>query len=105
MEEEDDVVFQVANPKYLGVFRNSPKIPMVIVAKSIKNNVVVIATRTYHKDPTDYTPDEKEDASLDINLQLILVESLDPIMYNLVENCKDAKHIWETVTSLKCTEL
>ena len=60
--------FQVANPKYLGVLRNGPKIPMVIVAESIENNVVVIAARTYPKDPTDYTPDEKEDASLDINL-------------------------------------
>ena len=59
---------QVANPKYLGVLRKSPKIPMVIVAESIENNVVVIAARTYPKDPTDYTPDEKEDASLDINM-------------------------------------
>ena len=44
------------------------KFPMVIVAESIENNVVVIAARTYPKDPADYTPDEKEDASLDINL-------------------------------------
>ena len=47
-----------------------------------------------------YTADEKEDASLDINLQLILVESLDPIMYNHVVNCKDAKHIWETIETI-----
>ena len=86
---------QVANPKYLGVLKNGPKIPMVIVAESIENNIVVSAARTYPKDPADYTADEKEDASLDINLQLILVESLDPIMYNHVVNCKDAKHIWE----------
>ena len=84
---------QVANPKYLGVLINGLKIPMVIVAESIENNVVVIAARTYPKDPTDYTPDKKEDASLDINLQLILVKSLDPIMYNHVVNCKDTKHI------------
>ena len=71
---------QVANPKYMGVLKNGPKIPMVIVAESIENNIVVSAARTYPKDPADYTADEKEDASLDINLQLILVESLDPIM-------------------------
>ena len=82
--------FQVANPKYLGVLKNGPKIPMVIVAENIENNVVVAAARTYPKDPADYTADEKEDASLDINLQLLLVESLDPTMYNHVVNCKDA---------------
>ena len=65
---------QVANPKYLGVLRNGPKIHMVIVEESIENNVVLIAARTYPKDPADYTPDEMEYASLDINLQLILVE-------------------------------
>ena len=91
---------QVANPKYLGVLKNGPKIPMVIVAESIENNIVVVAARTYPKDPADYTPDEKEDASLDINLQLILVESLYPIMYNHVVNCKDAKHIWETIETI-----
>ena len=78
------VFLQVANPKFLGVLKNGPKIPMVIQAESIENNIVVVAARTYPEDPTDYTPDEKEDASLDINLQLILVESLDPIMYNHV---------------------
>ena len=84
---------QVANPKYLGVLINDPKNPMVIVAESIENNIV-------ENNPTDYTPDENEDASLDINLQLILVESLDPIMYNHVVNCKDAKHIWETIKTI-----
>ena len=80
---------QVANPKYLSVLKNCPKIPMVIVP-----------ARAYPKDPADYTPDEKEYAYLDINLQLILVESLDPIMYNHVVNCKDAKHIWDTIKTI-----
>ena len=91
---------QVANPKYLGVVKIGSKIPMVIVAESIENNIVVVATRTYPKDPADYTPNEKEGASLDINMQLILVESLDPIMYNHVVNCKDAKHIWEKIETI-----
>ena len=91
---------QVSNPKYLCVLKNGPKIPMVIVAESIENNIVVIAARTYPKDPADYTPDEKEDASLDINLQMILVDSLDPIKYNHVVNYKDAKHIWETIKTM-----
>ena len=92
--------FQVVNPKYLGVLKNGPKIPLVIVAESIENNIVVVAARTYPKDPAYYTPDEKEDASLYITLQLILVESLDPIMYNHVVNCKDAEHIWDTTETI-----
>ena len=93
---------QVANPKYPGVLKNGPKIPMVIEPEHTKNNVVVVvvAARTYPKDPTKYTSYEKEDSFLDINLQLILVESLDPIMYNHMANCKDAKHIWETIETI-----
>ena len=46
MEKEDDAVFlQVANPKYLGVLKNGSKIPMVIVAESTENNVVVSAAK------------------------------------------------------------
>ena len=33
-------------------------------------------------------------------MQFILVESLDPILYNHVVNCKDAKHIWETIENI-----
>lgn len=40
------------------------------------------------------------DIALDLNLQLILVESLDAIMYNHVVNCKDAKHIWDTIITI-----
>ena len=61
-KEKMMLFLQVVNPKYLGVLRNGPKIPMVIVAESIENNVVVSAARTYPKDPSDYTLDEKEDA-------------------------------------------
>ena len=60
---------QVENPKYLSVLKNGPKIPMIIESESIENNVVVVAAaRTYPKDPTEYTLDEKEDGSLDKNL-------------------------------------
>ena len=90
---------QVANRKYLDVLKNGPKIPMVFEPETIVNDVVTPARR-YPKEPKDYTPDEKEDASLDINLQLILVESLDPIMYNHVVNCQDAKHVWETIETI-----
>ena len=59
---------KVANLKYLGVLKNGSKIPMVIEPESIESNIVVVAAKTYPKDPPDYTPDKNEDASLDINL-------------------------------------
>ena len=71
---------QVANPKYLDVLKKGPKISMVIEPKVIEDNVVITKARTYTKDPKDYTPAEKEEASLDAILQLILVDSLDPLM-------------------------
>ena len=58
---------QVANPKYLGKLKEGPKIPMVLEPESIENSVVV-AARTYPKDPTLYTTDERKDAYLDVNL-------------------------------------
>ena len=87
---------QVANPKYMNVLRTCPIVPMIIELECIENGVTLPA-RSYPKDPKTFTGDEKEDASLDINLQLILIDSLDPIMYNHVVNCKDARHTWETI--------
>ncbi|KAK1403703.1 hypothetical protein POM88_003308 [Heracleum sosnowskyi] len=88
---------QVANPKYLGILKKGPTISMVVEEERIENNVVFQAARMYLKEPTDYAPDEKDDASLDDSLQLILVDYLDPVMHDHVLNCKDAKHIWETI--------
>ena len=91
---------QVSNPKYMKVLRQGPQIPMTFEEETIKNGVVTAPARRYPKDPKTYDANDKEDASLDINLQLILVESLDPIMYNHVVNCKDARHIWETIETI-----
>ncbi|KAL8089742.1 hypothetical protein AgCh_039291 [Apium graveolens] len=96
---------QVANPKYLDVLKKGPKIPMVVEPKVIEDDVVITKARTYVKDPEDFSPAEKEEASLDASLQLILVDSLDPLMNIYVMNCKNSKHIWETIKekeSLKC---
>ncbi|KAK1384307.1 hypothetical protein POM88_022042 [Heracleum sosnowskyi] len=88
---------QVANVKYLGVLKNGPKIPMIVEGEQIENDVVTRAARMYPKDPKDYTLDEKDDSTLDVCLQLILVDCLDPIMHNHVLNCATAKHIWDTI--------
>lgn len=83
----------------MNVLKTGPIVPMLIELERIENGVTILA-RSLIKDPKTYTPDEKEEASLDKNLQLILVESLDPIMYNHVVNCKDAKHIWEAIETI-----
>ncbi|KAK1361712.1 hypothetical protein POM88_046186 [Heracleum sosnowskyi] len=88
---------QVANVKYLGVLNYGPKLPMIVEEEQIENDVVSRAARMYPNDPKDYTADEKEDASLDSCLQLILVDCLDPVMHNHVLNCVSAKHIWDTI--------
>ena len=90
---------QVANPKYIGVLKSGPLVPMVFEEERTEDSVIIPA-RQYVKEAKDYTSDEKEDASLDINVQLILIESLDPLMYSHVVNCKDVKHIWETIESI-----
>ena len=33
-------------------------------------------------------------------MQLILVQTPDPIIYNHMVNCKDAKYIWETIETI-----
>lgn len=91
---------QVSNAKFLDVLKNGPKVVMVFESEAIENDIVITPAKHYPKDPKEYTPDEVEDASLDINLQLILVDSLDPVMYNHVVNCKNAKHIWETIETI-----
>ena len=70
---------------------------MVIEPEVIEYDVVITKARTYAKEPEDFTPAEKEEASLDVSLQLILVDSLDPLMNRHVMNCKNSKHIWETI--------
>ena len=42
---------QVANPKYLGVLKNGPKIPMVLEPESIENGVVVVACKNISQGP------------------------------------------------------
>ncbi|KAL8092799.1 hypothetical protein AgCh_034883 [Apium graveolens] len=54
---------------------------------------------TYHapKDPSKYTETEKEKFSMDNGLQLILIESLDNIMYNNIISRDTTKQIWEKI--------
>ncbi|KAL8133025.1 hypothetical protein AgCh_008470 [Apium graveolens] len=88
---------QVANPKYSNLLKKGIKTLMVIEPEVIVDDVVTTKARTYPKEPEDFTLTEKEEASLDVSLQLILIDSLDPLMNRHVMNCKNSKHMWETI--------
>ncbi|KAL8091512.1 hypothetical protein AgCh_033945 [Apium graveolens] len=78
---------------------------VILLAEVIENDVVITKGRTYAKEPEDFTPTEKEEASLDTSLQLILIDSLDPLMNRHVMNCKNSKHMWETIEEKEILEV
>ncbi|KAL8113782.1 hypothetical protein AgCh_020907 [Apium graveolens] len=84
------------NPLYLEILKHGPFILMMGVLEATKGDMV-IPGHFSHKGPSTYTEPEKEKVSLDSNLQLILIESLDNVMYNNIINCELAKQIWEKV--------
>ncbi|XP_063941220.1 uncharacterized protein LOC135149427 [Daucus carota subsp. sativus] len=67
----------------------------VILAQ--EDDGVLIPHRTVPKELFEYTDEENEQMNLDDALQLILVESLDPVMCNVVVNCTNAKQTWDTL--------
>ena len=72
---------------------------MVRVEESTDEDMVIPAHYA-PKDPSAYSDPEKEKVSLDSSLQLILIESLDNVMYNNIVNCDTAKQIWEKIEIL-----
>ncbi|XP_063936103.1 uncharacterized protein LOC135147181 [Daucus carota subsp. sativus] len=60
-------------------------------------NGVTIPHRTYLKTLVEFSDEDNELIQLNMNLQLILIDSLDRVMYNNVVNCTSAKQIWDTL--------
>ncbi|KAL8126473.1 hypothetical protein AgCh_013672 [Apium graveolens] len=89
----------MANPLYIQILKNGPFIPMVRVEESTDGDMV-IPTHYAPKDPSEYTEPEKEKVFLDSGLHLILIKSLDNVMYNKIFNCDTAKQIWEKIEIL-----
>ncbi|KAL8103331.1 hypothetical protein AgCh_027774 [Apium graveolens] len=89
---------RMTNPLYIQILKTGPFTPMVRVEESIDRDMVIPAYAP--KDPSEYTESEKEKVSLDSDLQLILIESLDNVMYNNIVNCDTAKQIWEKIKIL-----
>ncbi|KAL8093557.1 hypothetical protein AgCh_035440 [Apium graveolens] len=91
--------YRMANPLYIQILKNGHFTPMVRVEESNDGNMV-IPTHYAPKDSSEYTEPEKEKVSLDSGLQLILIESLDNVMYNNIVNCDTTKKTWEKIEIL-----
>ncbi|XP_074347330.1 uncharacterized protein LOC141686179 [Apium graveolens] len=89
----------MANPMYIEILRHGPFILIESDPESTKGDMV-IPTHFEPKDPSTYTEPEKEKVALDSGLQLILIESLDNVMYNNIINYESAKQIWEKIGNL-----
>ncbi|KAL8132115.1 hypothetical protein AgCh_007858 [Apium graveolens] len=90
---------KMANSLYVQILKNGPFTPMERVEKSTDGDMVIPAHYA-PKDPSKYSEIEKEKVSLDSGLQLILIESLDNVMYNNIINCDTSKQIWEKIEIL-----
>ena len=71
-----------ANKKYIGILTKGVKTLMNVVFVHEEDGLL-IPHRIVPKEPSEYTDEEND--------QLILVKSLDPVMNNVVVNCKNTK--------------
>ena len=92
MEEAYVVVPRTANRNYIRILTKGVTTPMNVILAQEEDGVL-IPHRIVPKELSEYTNEESEQMNLDDALQLILVESLDPVMYNVVVNCTNAKQI------------
>ena len=87
---------RAANPRYIDILNNGP--PKITETIMVDGEDGINFSREVPKDPSKYDEKDKETASLDDSLQLILIDSLNDHMYNQVVNCTSAKEIWETIS-------
>lgn len=83
---------RAANSEYMDILNDGPHVPM----KDDPDN----ARHKIFKDKSEFTAREKELVSLDVGLQLILVDSMDEDMSDHIMVCKSAKHMWEIIELL-----
>ena len=84
----------MANTTYGELLKNGPFTPVILVPETTVGDEIVPA-QWVPKDPSLYSDSEKEKIAMDKSLQLILIESLDLVMYNNIVNCTSEKQIWE----------
>ena len=86
---------RTANKKYIGILTKGVTTPINVILAH-EEDAVLIPHKIVPKEPSEYRDEENEQISLIDALQLILIESLDPVMYNAVVNSTNAKQIYDT---------
>ena len=84
----------MVNTTYGELLKNGPFTHVILVPETIVGDEIVPA-KWVPKDPSLYYDSENEKITMDKSLQLILIESLDLVMYNNIVNCTSRKQIWE----------
>ena len=89
----------MANTTYGELLKNGPFTPMILVLETSVGDEIVPA-KLVPKDPSIYSDSENEKITMNKSLQLILIKSLDLVMYNNIVNCTSGKQIRETIEIL-----
>ncbi|KAL8090816.1 hypothetical protein AgCh_040037 [Apium graveolens] len=76
---------RIAHPLYLEILKYGPFIPIMRVPEATEGDIV-IPGHYDPKDPSTYTEPGNEKVSLNSILLLILTESLNNVMYNIIIN-------------------
>ena len=82
----------MANTTYGELLKNGPFTPVILVPETTIGDEIV-PVKWIPKDPSLYSDSENEKIVMVKCLQLILIESLDLVMYNNIVNCTSGKQI------------
>ena len=83
---------RASNPEYMDVLAEGPHIPEKEDPENPRHKIP--------KPKSKRTAREKELVSLDVSLQLILVDAMDEYMSHEIMVCESGKHMWETIELL-----
>ena len=83
---------RASNPEYMDVLAEGPHIPEKEDPENPRHKIP--------KPKSEWTAREKELVSLDVSLQLILVDAMDEDMSHQIMVCESGKHMWETIELL-----
>ena len=86
----------MANSTCGELLKNRPFTPIVLAPETTIGDEIV-PSQWIPKDPSLYSDSENEKIVMDKNLQLIVIESLDLVMYNNIVNSGFGKQIWEII--------
>ena len=90
---------RAVNPLYIRNLDNGPHVPMKIIPESVENGVR-IPQKSIPKEKSKFTKTDKEDKEYithDHNLQLIIANTINKTMTQLILGLKSSKQMWDVV--------